>query len=64
MLGRTFFAAGKKSKEAIMMTKKEFEPAEMTVQLFVDVIVTSDYVGAQGEYDIFGNWVPLPKDEP
>ena len=47
-----------------MMTKKEFEPAEMTVQLFVDVIATSDYVGAQGEYDIFGNWVPLPKDEP
>ena len=44
------------------MEKKQFEPCEMEVKAFADVITTSDYSGMKGEYDLEGNWIPFGGD--
>ncbi len=42
------------------MEKKIFEPCELTVQSFADIIATSgEYSGTNGTYDIYGNWIPF-----
>ena len=45
------------------MEKKQFEPCEMEVKAFADVITTSgEYSGLKGEYDLEGNWIPFGGD--
>ncbi len=45
------------------MEKKIFEPAEITLQKVADVIVTSNYNGMNGEYDLTGNWIEFGAEE-
>lgn len=46
------------------MKKKQFEPCEMEVRVFADVITTSGpFDGLNGEYDLEGNWITFKGDE-
>ena len=53
----------KSFKETEGMEKKIFEPAEITLQKVADVIVTSNYNGMNGEYDLTGNWIEFGAEE-
>ncbi len=45
------------------MEKKIFEPCELEINTFADVITTSAYEGVQGTYDTSGNWVTFNGEE-
>ena len=48
----------------MIMEKKIFEPCELTVQSFADIITTSgDYNGTNGYYDLEGNWVTFGEEQ-
>ncbi len=45
------------------MEKKQFEPCQMEIKSFADVITTSGpFTGLNGEYDLEGNWIPFEGD--
>lgn len=46
-----------------MTEKKIFEPCELTLQSFADIITTSNAAGLNGEYDLEGNWIDFGEGE-